>query len=460
MSPDWAEMRQLSGQGFLSDTEAPRRNWLEEYIHPDDEQQVLAAIQKAVGEKSMFELEHRAWRLDGTLAWTLSRAVPLLDGRGEITEWFGAASDVTRRKQAEEALKESEQRLASALHAAELGAWELDLATGKAWRSPQHDHIFGYEAFLPEWSYGVFLEHVHAEDRAAVDQGFREALSNGGTWSFECRIRRADRIERWISAQGKMDLNAEGQPIRMKGTVRDITELKQAEEDLRRSYRELEEFAYVASHDLQEPLRMVNIYTQLIVKRVKGSDATLNEYADFVRKGATRMDALIRDLLTYSRTVHRERLPIGTADLRLSLREAISVLQSRIEESGAKTTATHLPQVSGNTKQLAHVFQNLVSNALKYRRLDIAPEIEIAAERDGPEWLVSVRDNGIGFEPQYAERIFGLFKRLHADEYPGTGLGLAICQRIIQRYGGRLWAEGRPGHGATFFFALPQAAER
>jgi light-regulated signal transduction histidine kinase (bacteriophytochrome) len=135
------------------------------------------------------------------------------------------------------------------------------------------------------------------------------------------------------------------------------------------------------------------------------------------------------------------------------------VLSARTAESGAVITADPLPTVRGDTKQLAHVFQNILSNSLKYRRVDVVPAIHISAEQSGDDWIVSVRDNGIGFDPQYSQRIFGLFKRLHREEYPGTGLGLAICQRIVSRYGGRMWAEGRLGEGATFWFSLPGVAE-
>ena len=235
----------------------------------------------------------------------------------------------------------------------------------------------------------------------------------------------------------------------------------QARRELERVNRELEEFAYVPSHDLQEPLRMVNIYTQLILKRLGVEDATLAQYAGFVRQGAARMQALLRDLLTFSRTVHKdEELQIGTADLSTALNEALSVLKNRIEESGALITAQPLPLARGDTPQMAHVFQNLLSNALKYRKKELRPVIDISVQGDGPQWVVSVRDNGIGFEPQYAERIFGLFKRLHRDEYPGTGQGSAICQRIVERYGGRMWADGKPGEGATFYFLLPRTEEQ
>ncbi len=180
----------------------------------------------------------------------------------------------------------------------------------------------------------------------------------------------------------------------------------------------------------------------------------MSVFAGYVHQGIGRMQTLIQDLLTYSRTVQRNEVLVGTADLSASLAEAVSVLRNRIEESGAVVHAEPLPTVRGETAQVAHVFQNLLSNAIKYRKPESIPEIHIRAERDGTQWVVSIKDNGIGFEQKYAERIFGLFKRLHTNEYPGTGLGLAICQRTIERYGGRMWAHGQPGEGATVFFTI------
>jgi signal transduction histidine kinase len=243
---------------------------------------------------------------------------------------------------------------------------------------------------------------------------------------------------------------------------REVTaqELKRRNEDLIKANRELEEFAYVSSHDLQEPLRMVNIYTQLLVRRFACENATAQKYAAFIQQGVSRMERLLRDLLTFSRTIHPDGLNIERADLSKSLSQAIFILNGRIEESTAVIQFDKLPTVTGDEMQLAQVFQNLLSNALKYRKANCIPEIVISAERHGEEWIVSVTDNGIGFEQQYAERIFGLFKRLHKDDYPGTGLGLAICQRIVERCGGRIWAEGRPGEGSTFYFALPTEETR
>jgi light-regulated signal transduction histidine kinase (bacteriophytochrome) len=252
----------------------------------------------------------------------------------------------------------------------------------------------------------------------------------------------------------------DGEVSGMIAVLTDVTSHVRTRLDLERANRDLEEFAFVASHDLQEPLRMINIYGQLLVRRFAHGDKEATEYGKFIEQGVSRMETLLRDLLLYSRITHRDDHEKNqTANLSASLDEAISVLKGRIEESGAVILADSLPLVQGESNQLSQVFQNLLSNALKYCK-DRRPEIRITAARQGDMWTISVRDNGIGFEQQYAERIFGLFKRLHKDEYPGTGLGLAICQRIIARFGGRMWAESKVGEGSTFSFSLPKGKEQ
>jgi light-regulated signal transduction histidine kinase (bacteriophytochrome) len=235
--------------------------------------------------------------------------------------------------------------------------------------------------------------------------------------------------------------------------------LKQANGDLTRVNRELEEFAYVASHDLQEPLRMINIYTQLILDKTGKQDADLSQYAGYIEQGVTRMERLIQDLLMFSRTVNTDGVSSegshAGADLATSLSEATSLLHTPIQENAVVIHAGPLPRVRGDSRQFAHVFQNLISNSIKYRKKTEPPRIEISARECEGEWITAVQDNGIGFDQQYADRIFGLFKRLHKDEYPGTGLGLAICRRIVERYGGRMWATSSSGIGSTFYFALP-----
>ena len=244
----------------------------------------------------------------------------------------------------------------------------------------------------------------------------------------------------------------------------DVSAQVRARGDLERANKELEEFAYVASHDLQEPLRMVNIYTQLMARELQPH---LNDdsrgFAAQVGSGVKRMEQLLKDLLNFSHVIHTgqdEPRVLKSADLNASLAQALNTMQNRIEADGAVITTDFLPSLRGDESQLAQVFQNLISNALKYRKASDSPIVKITSRREGSELVVSVQDNGIGFSEEYAERVFGLFKRLHKDEYPGTGLGLAICKRIVERSGGRIWANSIVGEGSTFSFTLPESAKQ
>jgi len=236
-----------------------------------------------------------------------------------------------------------------------------------------------------------------------------------------------------------------------------IEETTQLNATLRRTNEELQQFAYVASHDLQEPLRMVLSFVQLMAKRYQGKlDTDADEFIGYAVEGAQRMEALIHALLAYSR--------VGTAgqeftltDCEAVLTQTLDDLRKAVEESGAEVTHDPLPQVRADTVQLRQVFQNLLSNAIKFRN-QIPPHIHVSARQEGEHWLFSVQDNGIGINPEYTERIFVIFQRLHTrrENPDGTGIGLAICKKVIERHGGRIWVESQPGAGATFFFTLPQ----
>ncbi|HEX2867563.1 MAG TPA: CHASE domain-containing protein [Ignavibacteriales bacterium] len=232
--------------------------------------------------------------------------------------------------------------------------------------------------------------------------------------------------------------------------------LKKTLDDLARSNRELENFAYVASHDLQEPLRMISSYTQLLSKRYKGQlDAKADQFIEFTVDGAKRMQQLIHDLLEYSRVATRgkEFVPVDTNEI---IKTVLNNLQISIKKNNAVITYDNLPRVTGDDIQLMQLFQNLLSNSLKFKS-NKTPEINIHAEDKGSEWLFSVSDNGIGLDPQFKERIFIIFQRLHErEEYPGTGIGLAVCKKIVERHGGRIWVESEPGEGSTFFFTIPK----
>ncbi len=235
--------------------------------------------------------------------------------------------------------------------------------------------------------------------------------------------------------------------------------LKQKAQELSRSNADLEQFAYVASHDLQEPLRTMTSFAQLLRRRYQGKlDANADDFIHFIVDGATRMQGLITDLLAYSRVGSRGKETVST-DCAAVFDQAVANLQTAIVESGAVVTHDSLPTVPCDGAQLIQVFQNLVGNSIKFRDSH-SPRVHVAAEPRPSEWVFSVKDNGIGIDPEYAQRIFEVFQRLHTrTEYPGSGIGLAIAKKIVERHGGRIWVESQPHQGATFFFTLPAQCE-
>jgi light-regulated signal transduction histidine kinase (bacteriophytochrome) len=231
--------------------------------------------------------------------------------------------------------------------------------------------------------------------------------------------------------------------------------------ELKRSNDELQQFAYVSSHDLQEPLRMVTSYTQLLAGRYKGRlDSDADEFIAFAVDGCNRMQGLIKDLLAYSRAGTNGKV-LHEVSAENALKEALANLRATIDQSSAVVTHDALPAIRTDETQLTQVFQNLVGNAIKYHGTEV-PQVHVSATKNGGnEWTFSVRDNGLGIDPQYFDRIFILFQRLHGrDEFEGTGIGLAICKKILERLGGRIWVESQPEKGSTFYFALPETMEK
>jgi PAS domain S-box-containing protein len=302
-----------------------------------------------------------------------------------------------------------------------------------------------------------FAERIIADGTRSAAEALAQQIGMG----IELTARRRDGSEFPIEIMLSPLESAEG--ILVTAAIRDISARKKSEEqlmktvaELKSSNEELQQFAYVASHDLQEPLRMVSSFTQLLSKRYAGRlDSDADEFIAFAVDGCNRMQGLIQDLLAYSRAGVSARAPTKISSEQ-SLQEALANLGAVIEQSGAVVTHERLPEITTNARQLTQLLQNLVGNAVKYRGT-ANPRIHVAVKNnDGEEWIFSVSDNGLGIDSQYFEKVFVLFQRLHGrNEFDGTGIGLAICKKIVDRQGGRIWVESQVGKGSTFYFALP-----
>jgi two-component system, chemotaxis family, sensor kinase Cph1 len=398
----------------------------------------------------------------GRVTDVLYNATLFKDEAGQIEGIFAAARDITERKRAEQQLQLNQERLALALKAGKSGTFDWEIINNVNIWSPEVEAIYGlapgeFGGTYEDWESLVVPEDLPSA-RAAIQQSLKT-----GEFASEWRIRRRDNEEvRWIDARAKVLLDQDGRPSRMIGINVDITERKRAEEslarqaeDLARSNAELQQFAYVASHDLQEPLRMVASFTQLLARRYKGRlGADADEFIGFAVDGARRMQGLVNDLLAYSRVGTRGR-EFAPVDGERVLQVALANLQTALEEAGGQVTHDLLPTIQGDETQLCQVLQNLVGNALKFHGSE-PPRVHVSAQQIQGEWRFSVRDNGIGIDPEHSNRIFLLFQRLHTRaDYPGTGMGLAIAKKIIERHGGRIWVESRTGKGSTFYFTLP-----
>lgn len=407
---------------------------------------------------------NRNYRKDGAVIECEWYNSSLVDSSGHIESVFSFVLDVTEQRRHQQALRESEERSRAIFDSAAVGMATCSLPEGRYTAvNAKMCEITGYPA--EELKRLTYLDITHPEDRAENRRQFAE-LASGLRPSFSMNkryIRRDGRVI-WVRATNALIRDENGAPLHAVGSIEDITaqveteaSLRAANEELIRANTDLEQFAYSASHDLKEPLRQVGIFAQLLQKRYGPTlDEDANAFLNNITGGAQRMEQLLSDLLNYTQTATQPGRPVEPVEVSEVFAEVKKNLATVIMQNDAAVLTEALPAVRVERAHLIQLFQNLVSNAIKYRSAESAPVIRIRASSEGAFWRFSIEDNGIGISADYHKQVFGLFKRLHASSaYPGTGIGLALCKRIVERYGGAIWVESEPGKGSTFFLTLP-----
>jgi len=435
------------------------------WVHPDD--------------FNDFQQDHNEFRRSRESQWTykpfrmrtasgeaiwVKAYASRVPGSTAADHFVAYAVDITRIYELQEQARMQEERLRNVIEGTSAGTWEWNVVTGETVFNDHWAEMLGYTlGELGPLSIDTWLRLAHPDDLERSNELLQDHFDGKiENYDFEGRMRHKDGHWVWIHDRGKLIERApDGTALRVAGTHMDITQRKcdeakilEANEELRKSNVELERFAYIASHDLQEPLRMVASFTQLLERNYSDKlDDAAREYIYFAVDGAKRMQQLIKDLLSYSR-LGTEAIEETSVDMSVVVARVVQSLQLSIDESSAEVISGRLPVVRGDSGQLYQLMQNLIANALKYHKDDHV-EITIGSEQRDTECVFWVRDNGIGMDGQYADRIFEVFQRLHTRaEYPGTGIGLSICKRIVERHGGRIWVESTIGEGAAFFFTL------
>jgi len=454
-------------------------------LHPDDVQPTIEAWEAALQSGSVYEKEHRVAMRDGSYQWHLSRGMPDRDENGAILQWVGTATNIDAQKRAQQALYESEEQFRTLAETLPHLVWMTDAQGNRIFASGRWLEYTGFPPSAEAWAV-----IVHPDDQAGLHQAWETSLRTGQSYQIEARLRSRHGEYRWHAVHGEPLRDEAGTITKWIGAYTDIHAQKMLNEQLeqlvaertealRRSNqalaeknaqlqlanRERESFNYVASHDLQEPLRKIQTFINLF-QQGKGDEAARAGYLNRIIAAAQRMSNLIQAILDYSRTANADAVRVPT-DLSTTLQQVVSDFELVLQERQAEVTSDPLPTIPAVPPQIGQLFSNLIGNALKFSNRP--PRIHVTARQgtgadlglppevaDRAFVQLDFRDNGIGFDPQYAQKIFTLFQRLHPrDVYPGTGIGLTICKRIVDNHQGYIRADGRPGEGAVFTVFLP-----
>jgi len=434
------------------------------FVVPEDWPKLISSLLSCQSVGSVLDTEFRVRWPDGSLHYLSVRGQAFADEKGLPNRLTGVCQDVTERHLAREALQLSQDQLALAVQSAYIGTWEWDIRANRSvWDARMHA-LFDLDQDGFEGTYEAVAALIHPEDQVRVREEIGQCIQDRTDLDTEYRIITPKGVRRTLATKGRVYCDDSGQPSRFIGICLDLTRQKQDEEQLRataaelaKTNKELELFAYAASHDLQEPVRAVSGCAELLHRRhAPQLDESARELINHILDGAARMRALISDLLAYSRVGTARSRPMTRVELEPVWAATLASLNLTISETQASVTHDlPLPAIQGDATQLGQLFQNLLSNALKYRS-EAPPKIHLAVQPAAGEWHFTLSDNGIGIEPQYFERIFVLFQRLHTRAHsPGTGIGLALCQKIVEIHGGRIWVESEPGQGSKFHFTFP-----
>lgn len=435
---------------------------------PERKDEVSDLLQRLKRGESIDNFETQRITKDGRTIDVALTVSPIRDNEGQIIGASVIARDVTGRKRAERALYEREERMNLAIAGTFDGLWDWNLITNQIWYAPRFRELLGFsEQEFPNTTES-FIWHVHPDEANLVQEAIERHFNTRLPFDVEFRMQTKWGEYRWFRSRGAAHYDDSGQPIRMAGAMQDITEQKIAEQGLRNyahrlrhlnetlafRNRELDEFTYIASHDLQEPLRKLKTFSEMLREDMPDG---LPEEAELdlqtITSAADRMQRLVKDLLMLSRSGQRE---MDREDVSMDecVDEALENIELQVSESGADIVREPLPRVHGDRVLLVQLFQNLLSNALKFHG-DKSPRVTIFAQEDNGRTVFVVADNGIGIDHDYAEQIFSPFKRLHPrDKYEGTGIGLAVCRKIVMRHEGTIWVESEPEQGSQFKFTL------
>lgn len=443
-------------------------------LHPADRERWRQAVKDHLSRRLPYELEFRVYAKSGEYLWLHTRGQAVWAEDGRATFMAGTTFDITERKRAEESLRASEANFARAQSIAHLGSWEFTLATGHLHWSDEIYRIFGITPSEFDATDEAYLTAVHPEDQDQIREAVRRAVAGDARLDVEHRVVRPDGSMRWVQVLGELEHDETGQPFRLTGAVLDITGRKRAEDEIRQlntdlerrvaartaellaKNKELETFSYSVSHDLKAPLRGIDGYSRLLLTDY--ADKLDDEGRGFlhnVRSATSQMQQLIDDLLAYSK-LERRALSMNRIDLQALVETVLKERALDLKPVQLEVAISAEP-VHADRDGLTMALRNLIDNAVKFSCSRQPPVIEIRSRVEDDRYILSVRDNGSGFDMKYHDRIFQIFQRLHrAEEYSGTGIGLAIVQKVMERIGGRVRAESTVGEGAIFYLDLPR----